>query len=61
MIHVVGDMDKAVPVAENTQIVGERYKKLGGTIKAIHKAEIGHHPYGLKNPKALLDFIMKAY
>ena len=54
-------MDKAVPVAENTQIVGERYKKLGGTIKAIHKAEIGHHPYGRKNPKALLDFIMKAY
>ena len=61
MIHVVGDMDKAIPVAENTQIVGERYKKLRGTIKVIHKAEIEHHPHGLKNPKALLDFIMKAY
>ncbi len=61
LIHVVGDVDTVVPVAENTRIVEERYKKLGGTIKVIHKPEVGHHPHSLKNPKPLLDFILKAY
>ena len=32
LIHVVGDADKVVPVAENTAIIEERYKKLGGHI-----------------------------
>ena len=61
LIHVVGDVDTVVPVAENTQIVQERYKKLGGIIKVIHKPEIGHHPHSLKDPKPLLDYILKAY
>ena len=37
IIHVVGDADKIVPVAGNTAILEERYKKLGGNITVIHK------------------------
>jgi hypothetical protein len=55
----VGDADTAVPVAENTAILEARYKKLGGTIQVIHKPSIGHHPHSLKDPKPIVDFILK--
>ena len=60
LIHVVGDADKVVPVAENTAIIEERYKKLGGHIKVIHKPGVGHHPHSLKDPAPLLEFIKQA-
>ena len=60
LIHVVGDLDIVVPVAENTSILADRYKKFGGTIKVMHKPGVGHHPHSLKNPKPLVDFIVKA-
>ena len=60
LIHVVGDADKVVPVAENTAIIEERYKKLGGHIKVIHKPGVGHHPHSLKDPAPLLEFIEQA-
>jgi len=60
LVHVVGDADIVVPVAENTSILEERYKKLGGTIKVIHKPGVGHHPHSLKDPKLLVDFILEA-
>lgn len=60
LIHVVGDADKVVPVAENTAILEARYKKLGGSITVIHKPGVGHHPHSLKDPAPLVDFIIKA-
>ena len=60
LIHVVGDADSVVPVAENTAILEVRYRKLGGLIKVIHKPGVGHHPHSLKDPQRLLDFILKA-
>ena len=59
LLHVVGDADKPVPVSENTAILEARYKKLGGTIQVIHKPGIGHHPHSLKDPKPIVDFILK--
>ena len=59
LIHVVGDADEVVPVSENTAIVEERYKKLGGVISVIHKPGIGHHPHGLEDPTPVVDFILK--
>lgn len=59
IIHVVGDADDAVPPEDNSAIVEERYKKLGGEIVVIHKPGVGHHPHGLDDPKPLVDFIMK--
>lgn len=57
LFHVVGDADTTVPVAENTAIVAEKYRKLGGKITVIsHKA--GHHPHGLDDPQPTVDFIL---
>jgi pimeloyl-ACP methyl ester carboxylesterase len=59
IIHVVGDSDDVVPVAENTAILETRYRELGGTIKVIHKPGVGHHPHGLDDPAPVVDFILK--
>jgi dienelactone hydrolase len=58
LIHVVGDADDVVPVAENTAIVETRYPKLGGAIQVIHKPGIGHHPHGLDDPAPVVKFIL---
>ncbi len=59
IIHVVGDVDEVVPVAENTAIAQARYKKLGGVFEVIHKKDVGHHPHCLKNPQPIVDFILR--
>ncbi|HEX5789654.1 MAG TPA: prolyl oligopeptidase family serine peptidase [Luteolibacter sp.] len=58
LIHVVGDTDDVVPVAENTAIIEERYKALGGNITVIHKPGIGHK-HGLDDPTPLIEFVLK--
>jgi pimeloyl-ACP methyl ester carboxylesterase len=58
LIHVVGDADDVVPVAENTAIVEARYQRLGGTVQVIHKPGVGHHPHGLEDPTPVVDFIL---
>ena len=58
IIHVVGQADTDVPVAENTDIVEKRYKELGGTIEVIRKNGVGHHPHSLPNPQPIVDFIL---
>ena len=58
IIHVVGDADTVVPVAENTAILEERYRKLGGTVQVIHKPGCDHHPHSLPNPAPMVQFIM---
>jgi pimeloyl-ACP methyl ester carboxylesterase len=60
LIHVVGDADDVVPVAENTAIIESRYKALGGTMEVIHKPGVGHHPHGLEDPTPVVNFIIKA-
>ena len=59
LIHVVGDVDDVVPVAENTAIVEQRYKALGGTITVIHKPAVSHHPHGLDDTKDLVEMILR--
>ncbi len=59
LIHVVGDADDVVPVAENTAILEERYRRLGGTIRVIHKPAVGHHPHGLEDPTPVVEFILE--
>jgi len=60
LLHVVGDIDEVVPVAENTEILERRYRALGGEITVIHKPDVGHHPHGLDDPSPILDFIIKS-
>ena len=59
ILAVVGDADEIVPVEENTAIVEERYKKLGGVIKVIHKPGVGHHPHSLQDPSPIVEFVLK--
>tara|TARA_Y100001972_G_scaffold128883_1_gene192412 strand:+ start:2131 stop:3570 length:1440 start_codon:yes stop_codon:yes gene_type:complete len=61
MLHVVGDADKVVPVAENTAIFEERVKAAGGNIQVIHKPGIDHHPHSLEDPQVIVDFAVKCY
>ena len=58
VICVVGDADVVVPVAENTAIIEERYKELGGPIQVIHKPDIGHK-HGLDDPSPVVEFILQ--
>lgn len=60
MLHVCGDMDEVVPIAENTLPFAEKIKQAGGRITIIHKPEGKHHPHSLPNPQPIVDFILKA-
>ena len=59
LLHVYGDADTVVPWDENTGVVAERYKRLGGSITLIPKPGIGHHPHGLEDPTPIVEFILK--
>lgn len=60
MLHVVGDADDVVPVAENTAIFEQKVLAVGGKIQVIHKPGVNHHPHSLANPTPIVDFILKA-
>ncbi len=60
ILHVVGDADITVPVSENTGLLNKRLNELGWEMKVIHKPEVGHHPHSLKDPKPIVDFILRS-
>jgi len=59
IISVCGDADKVVPLEENTAILEQRYRALGGTIEVIRKPGVDHHPHSLKDPAPIVDFLLK--
>jgi pimeloyl-ACP methyl ester carboxylesterase len=59
LLHVYGEADSLVPWDENTGVVAERYRKMGGSITLIPKPGVGHHPHGLTDPTPIVEFIMK--
>ncbi len=59
LLHVVGAADDVVPVAKNTAVLEARYKALGGSIEVISKPGVGHHPHSLKDPKPIVDFVLR--
>lgn len=58
VLHVCGTSDTVVPITENSDIVEQRYKKLGGKITVIRKPGADHHPHSLEDPKPIVDFIL---
>ena len=58
ILSVCGDADKTVPLNENSEIVRERYIRLGGSFALIVKQGCEHHPHGLKDPAPIANFIM---
>lgn len=59
LLNICGDADDVVPMKENTDILAERYRDLGGEIEVIAKAGVGHHPHSLKDPKIIVDFMLQ--
>jgi pimeloyl-ACP methyl ester carboxylesterase len=59
IISVCGDADKVVPYEENTKPFAEKLRKEGGVIEVIEKEGVDHHPHSLKDPKPIVDFILK--
>ena len=59
LLHVVGDADDVVPLAENTAVIKRRYEQLGGQITVIVKPGVGHHPHSLRDPAPIVEFILK--
>ena len=61
LLHIVSTNDQVVPAEENSYVLAERYRKLGGEIQLIEvegtKAK-GHH-FDHPDPKRVADFIMK--
>ncbi|MBN2313281.1 MAG: prolyl oligopeptidase family serine peptidase [Sedimentisphaerales bacterium] len=58
VLHVCGTADTVVPMSENTDIIEQRYQKLGGKIIVIRKPGVDHHPHSLEDPKPIVDFIL---
>jgi pimeloyl-ACP methyl ester carboxylesterase len=59
ILSVCGDADKVVPIEENTRLVEQRYKALGGHIEVIVKPGCDHHPHSLKDPAPIVEFVQK--
>lgn len=59
IISVCGDADTVVPLVENTKILEERYRELGGKIQVILKPGGEHHPHSLKDPTPVVDFLIQ--
>jgi len=57
LLHVVGGADTVVPVEENTRIMEQRYKALGGSIQVIVKPGVGH-VHGLDDPMPIIEFLV---
>jgi len=60
MLHVCGEIDEVVPIAENTIPFVKEIRQYGGTIETIYKPDIGHHPHNLQNPTPIVNFILRA-
>ncbi len=59
ILSVCGGADTAVPPVENTSLLAQRYRQLGGEINVIMKPGVGHHPHSLKDPAPIVDFILQ--
>ena len=57
ILSICGESDSIVPFKENTGILAERYRALGGKISVIVKPGGEHHPHSLEDPSPIVDFI----
>ena len=58
VLSVCGTADSVVPMKDNTDILADRYRKLGGPIRVIAKHDCEHHPHSLKDPSVIANFLM---
>ncbi len=61
ILLVYGDSDRVVPHRENSELVYDRYKTLGGPVERIIKPGKDHHPHGLDDPRPIVEFFEKTW
>jgi hypothetical protein len=61
LLLVYGDSDRTVPHRENSEVVYDRYKALGGPVERIVKPGADHHPHGLTDPRPIVEFFERAW
>ena len=59
VVMVAGDNDKVVPFCENGIFLQEAYRNADVELEVYIKPGCDHHPHGLKNPTAVINFILK--
>lgn len=60
LLLVYGDADSVVPAKENSEVVYNRYKALGGPVERVVKPGQDHHPHGLKDVTPVVKFFTDA-
>ncbi|WP_435007275.1 alpha/beta hydrolase family protein [Tundrisphaera lichenicola] len=60
ILLVYGDADRVVPHRENSELIYDRYRALGGPVERIVKPGLDHHPHGLPDPRPIVEFFEKA-
>jgi pimeloyl-ACP methyl ester carboxylesterase len=60
LLLVYGDKDTVVPHAENSELVFDRYKELGGPVERVVKPGQDHHPHGLTDVAPVVKFFTAA-
>ena len=60
LLLVYGDKDTVVPHVENSELVYDRYKALGGPVERVVKPGQDHHPHGLKDVAPVVKFFAAA-
>lgn len=58
ILCATGEIDEAVPVDNNINIVEKRFKELGGNIVIRRRPDQGHHPHGFDDRSELISFII---
>ena len=58
---ICGDSDTVVPYKENGKFLSDYYKENGGILFEVLKEGCDHHPHGLEDNTALIEFIEKYY
>lgn len=62
IIHVCGDADQVVSIADNTIPLITKYMQAGGLdCRLIIKHGCGHHPHGLEDPSEVVAFIEHSF
>lgn len=59
LLHVFGDADEVVPWEENTGVLADRYRAMGGSITLIRKPGVKHHPHGLEDSTPIVEFFVR--
>ncbi len=56
ILSICGGADPVVPFGENSAILEERYRALGGPVEVIVKATCDHHPHSLHEPSRIVEW-----